>query len=245
MLKDFLSDIVAHTLPLSALNNLRIESSETETSFMSKDASNNVVLVGTTKQPIDELVGTVGFSNLEKLALHLKNPEYQETGIISVITEKTNGKEEPAYIRFENATGDFHNDYRLMNEDVLNVVLKQTQFHEPKWDVEFTPSVTSITRLKLQASAHSDETLFHIKADNNNNLIFHFGDVTTHAGSFVFESNLSKKLKNKLSFLIQIVLPILSLSGDKTIKISDNGLMMITVDSGLSIYNFVLLHQSK
>jgi hypothetical protein len=38
---------------------------------------------------------------------------------------------------------------------------------------------------------------------------------------------------------------ILGLSGDKTMKISDAGAMMITVDSGLAEYNYILPAQSK
>jgi hypothetical protein len=38
---------------------------------------------------------------------------------------------------------------------------------------------------------------------------------------------------------------ILNLSGDKTVKIADAGAMMITVDSGMAEYNYILPAQSK
>ena len=38
---------------------------------------------------------------------------------------------------------------------------------------------------------------------------------------------------------------ILNLAGDKTIKIADAGAMMITVDSGLAEYDYILPAQSK
>ena len=38
---------------------------------------------------------------------------------------------------------------------------------------------------------------------------------------------------------------ILDLVGDKTVKISDAGAMLITVDSGLAVYNYYLPAQSK
>jgi len=37
----------------------------------------------------------------------------------------------------------------------------------------------------------------------------------------------------------------LNLSGDKTFKMSDDGAMMITVDSGLAEYNYTILAQTK
>jgi hypothetical protein len=38
---------------------------------------------------------------------------------------------------------------------------------------------------------------------------------------------------------------ILNLSGDKTMRISDQGAMQITVDSGLAEYHYILPAQSK
>jgi hypothetical protein len=37
----------------------------------------------------------------------------------------------------------------------------------------------------------------------------------------------------------------MDLQGDKVIKISDDGAAMITVDSGLAVYNYILPAQSK
>ena len=38
---------------------------------------------------------------------------------------------------------------------------------------------------------------------------------------------------------------ILDLAGDKTIKLSDEGVAEITVDSGVGVYNYILPAQSK
>jgi hypothetical protein len=37
----------------------------------------------------------------------------------------------------------------------------------------------------------------------------------------------------------------MSLAGDKIVRISDDGAAMITVDSGLAVYNYILPAQSK
>jgi hypothetical protein len=37
----------------------------------------------------------------------------------------------------------------------------------------------------------------------------------------------------------------MDLTGDKVVKISDDGAAMITVDSGLATYNYILPAQSK
>ena len=37
----------------------------------------------------------------------------------------------------------------------------------------------------------------------------------------------------------------MNLAGDKVVRISDDGAAMITVDSGLAVYNYILPAQSK
>jgi hypothetical protein len=96
----------------------------------------------------------------------------------------------------------------------------------------------------LQAQAHNEENTFQVKTENGN-LIFSFGDASTHAGSFVFESGVNNKLKHNWTWPVSQVISILNLDGDKTMKISDAGAMMITVDSGLAEYEYILPAHSK
>jgi hypothetical protein len=98
--------------------------------------------------------------------------------------------------------------------------------------------------LKLQAAAHTEETVFQVKTENSN-LVFFFGDASTHAGSFVFESNVKGKLKQTWSWPVTQVMSILNLDGDKIMKIADAGAMMITVNSGLASYDYILPAQTK
>jgi hypothetical protein len=52
-------------------------------------------------------------------------------------------------------------------------------------------------------------------------------------------------LSKAWSWPVSAVISILSLSGDKTLKISDEGAAMITVDSGIAEYNYILPAQQK
>jgi len=99
-------------------------------------------------------------------------------------------------------------------------------------------------RLKYQSQAHNDQPTFQVSTEKDN-LIFSFGDASTHAGSFVFQSNISAKLKHKWTWPVSQVMSILALSGNKTMKISDAGAMMITVDSGMATYDYILPAMSK
>ncbi|MGA1048286.1 MAG: hypothetical protein ACO3UU_09760, partial [Minisyncoccia bacterium] len=68
---------------------------------------------------------------------------------------------------------------------------------------------------------------------------------STHAGNFIFNYDTAGTLTKTMSYPVGIILSVLNLSGDKTIKISDNGVMLITVDSGLGLYEYILPAQTK
>jgi hypothetical protein len=131
-----------------------------------------------------------------------------------------------------------------MNTEIINEKLKTVKMRAVAWDIEFEPSVTSIQKLKFQAAAHSEETVFQEKTDGGN-LVFSFGDASTHAGSFTFQANVNGKLKSTWSWPVVQMMSILALAGDKTIRIADAGAMQITVDSGMAEYNYILPAQSK
>ena len=243
-MKDILTDIVTHTHSLGIIPLVKITGTDAETLIESMAEDRSVIINAKTNDPVNEFLGTFGMPNLDKLSLHLRNPEYKETAKIEVIIAERNGEDIPVSLHFENSTGDFVNDYRFMNQQIINEKLKTVKFKGAQWDIELEPSVASITRLKLQAQAHTEETVFQVKTDNRN-LIFFFGDASTHAGSFVFESGVTGKLKQTWSWPVSQVMSILNLDGDKVMKIADAGAMMITVNSGLASYDYILPAQTK
>ena len=209
---------------------------------MAEDRS--VILSAETHAPVTEFTGTFGMPNLDKLALHLKNPEYQKDAKIDVVQAERNGETMPTHIHFENAAGDFQNDYRFMNKAIIEEKLKTVKFKGAAWNVEITPSVASIARMKLMSAAHTEEPVFNVTTTDEN-LVFSFGDASTHAGEFVFQHGVEGTLTHTWSWPVAQVQAILGLDGDKTLGISDQGAMQITVDSGLVKYDYILPAQSK
>ena len=243
-MKDFLQDLVAHTHSLGFLPLVKVTASDKETKMESMAEDRSVILNAKTQSPVDNFEGTFGMPNLNKLDLHLKCPEYKEGAGITVVKQQRNGEEIPVGLHFQNALGDFENDYRFMNADVINERMKSVKYKGQGWDVEFQPTVASIQRLKFQAAAHTEETVFQVSTDNGN-LVFSFGDASTHAGSFIFQSGITGKLKQTWSWPVNQVQAILGLSGDITIRIADAGALNITVDSGIAVYEYILPAQSK
>jgi hypothetical protein len=243
-MKDFLQDLVAHTHSLGFLPLVKVSATDKETGIESMAEDRSVIVNAKTHTPVESLEGVFGMPNLNKLDIHLKCPEYKENFSIAVVKQERNGETIPTGLHFKNGAGDFQNDYRFMNSDIINEKLKTVKFKGAAWAIEFVPTMASIQKLKFQASAHTEETTFQVSTDNSN-LIFSFGDASTHAGSFVFQANVTGKLRQTWSWPVTQVMSILNLTGDKTMRISDVGAMQITVDSGIAQYDYILPAQSK
>ena len=247
-MKDILQDVVAHTHALGFLPLVKVTSEDGTTSVDSMAEDRSVILSATTHTAVNEFVGTFGMPNLDKLALHLKNPEYKDNAKIDVITAERNGETMPTHIHFENASGDFQNDYRFMNKAIIEEKLKTVKFKGANWNVTFQPSMAAIARMKLMSAAHNEEPTFNVTTKATagvSDLVFSFGDASTHAGEFVFQNAVEGTLQHTWSWPVAQVQSVLNLDGDVTMSISDQGAMMISVDSGMAKYDYILPAQSK
>jgi len=246
-MKDILQDIVAHTHSLGFLSLVKV-TAEASTTIDSMAEDRSVIMTATTHGPVPEFTGTFGMPNLDKLSLHLKNPEYKENAKIGVVTSVRNNETIPTHIHFENEVGDFENDYRFMNKAIIDEKLKTVKFKGASWEVQFKPSMAAIQRMKLMSTAHSEEPIFTVKTEvtgGATDLVFYFGDASTHAGKFVFQNAISGSLKHSWSWPVSQVQAILGLDGEATMSISDQGAMQISVDSGMAKYDYILPAQSK
>lgn len=242
-MKDILQDIVSHTHSLGFLTMLKV-TADKDTTVESMAEDRSVIMTAVTHTPVSEFTSVFGMPDLGKLAYHLKNPEYKESATIEVVSSTRNDETIPTHIHFENPTGDFQNDYRFMNKSIIEEKLKSVKFKGASWDIEFQPHAASIARMKLMAGAHSEETVFQVRTEEKC-LNFYFGDLNTHAGSFTFQHNVEGALSHTWAWPIDKVISILSLGGDKTISITNQGAMKISVDSGMATYDYILPAQQK
>ena len=240
-MKDHLLDLVSHTYDLGCIDLVKIVGDDAGTAIEGCAEDRSVVIKGQFSGPVPEFIGTIGMPNLNKLKILLNLQEYKENANLSVARKPD---DTPESINFENSTGDFKNSYRLMSEGIINQKLQATKFKGANWHIEFEPSAAAIMRLKMQAQANAEETVFQAKTENGD-LKFFFGEVSTHSGSFVFEPGVTGQLKRAWSWPVAAVISILGLTGDKIMKISDDGAAMITVNSGLATYNYIIPAQSK
>ena len=240
-MKDHLLDLVEHSHDLGCIDLIKIVGDDKSTIISGLGTGAAVVVQGKFANPVAEFVGTFGMPNLGKLKILLNLPEYRENAQLDIIRKPTG---EPQGVSFQNNAGDFSNKYRFMDAEIVNQKLKTAKFLGAKWHVEFEPSAASIQRLRLQAQANAEEPTFQTRMDGNN-LKFCFGDHSTHAGEFVFQPNVTGTLKRNWAWPVAVMQNILSLTGDKIMRFSDEGAAEITVNSGLAVYSYIMPAQVK
>ena len=243
---DILKDIVKHTHGLGFLDLVKITGTSDSTAIDSMAEDRSVILQGSFHKAQSGMIGTFGMPQLNKLDIHLKCPEYKDKANISVITGTRNGAETPTGIHFENEKGDFKNDYRFMNAEIINEKLKTVKFKGVKWDVEIEPTVSSVQRFNFQSVANTEHNSFVVRTQDGN-LVFTFGDQSSHGGEFVFATDVKGTLNKGWSWPVAQVLQILKLSDSAkvTLHFSNEGAMQVSVDSGLGKYQYIIPAQAQ
>lgn len=245
-MKDILQDIVSHTHSLGFLNIVKITGDDNETKIDSMADDRSVIMMGQTNAPIPEMKGVFGMPQLSKLKYLIDCGEYKEDADIKLTKRTSNGEEQPDGLHFENKAGDFKNDYKFMNTQIINEKLKNIKFKEPKWGVEIEPSLPSIQKFSFQAGANTEHTTFLARTDGDK-LKFIFGDASTHGGEFVFATGVSGKLDKGWTWPVASVLSILKIADVNNAKVSfsnDVGAMQITLDSGTATYKYIIPAQA-
>jgi hypothetical protein len=244
-MKDILQDIVSHTQNLGFLTTVKVTGTENKTVVNSMADDRSVIMEAETAAPYPDMIGVFGMPQLNKLKYLLDGAEYKEDAKISVTTADRNGEKVLVGLHFENKDGDFKNDYRFMNTEIINEKMKTVKFRGVKWDVEIEPSVASVQRFNFQAGANNEHPTFLAKTDGDK-LKFIFGDASTHGGEFVFAMGVTGKLDRGWTWPVLPILSILKIADVNNTKmsLSNEGAIQITLDSGLATYKYIIPAQA-
>ena len=228
-MKDILQDIVSHTQNLGFLTTVKITGTEDSTTINSMADDRSVIMEATTAAPYADMIGVFGMPQLNKLKYLLDGSEYKEDAKITITTAERNGETIPVGIHFENKDGDFKNDYRFMNQEIINEKMKTVKFRGVKWDVEIEPTVSAVQRFNFQAGANNEHPTFLARTEADN-LKFIFGDASTHGGEFVFATGVEGKLQRGWTWPVLPILSILKIADVNNTKmaLSDEGAIQIT-----------------
>jgi hypothetical protein len=244
-MKDILQDIVGHTHNLGFLNVVKVTGDDKKTLIDSMADDRTVIMYAETANPYADMIGVFGMPQLNKLKYLIDGSEYKEDAVIEIVKQQRNGEDIPVGIHFENKGGDFKNDYRFMNTEIINEKLKTVKFRGVKWDVTVQPSVQSIQRFAFQAGANTEHTTFLAKTDGTN-LVFTFGDAASHGGEFTFATDVTGKLNKAWTWPVASVLSILKIAdaNNAAVSFSNEGAMQIELDSGLATYKYIIPAQA-
>lgn len=240
-MQDLLKDIVNHTHSLGFLDIVKITGTEDKTTIDSMAEDRTVIMQAETAAPNPDMIGVFGMPQLNKLKYLVDGSEYKEDAKIEIVKGTRNGEDIPVGIHFENKDGDFKNDYRFMNTEIINEKLKTVKFKGVKWDVTVSPSLQGIQRFNFQAGANTEHTTFIARTEGGN-LKFIFGDMSSHGGEFIFATNVSGNLNKAWTWPVGKVLSVLKIAdvNNCQMSFSNEGAMQITLDSGIATYKYII-----
>lgn len=244
MIQDILNDVNKYINGIGVVPAVRVIQSPTSgVKLQATSADKTVVINAKTDLKFSDDDAVFGLGQLNQLDTILSCPEYEKDAVITI----TKNGDALSNIEFSNKAGDFTNSYRLMTKVLLDTLMPEKTFLGSKWSVELTPSLSSIKRFSLQAAANADQTSFIIKTVNGK-LEIHFGTPATHSGKFVFADNIQGKTKGDCIFPVAVFQKVLNLTAgaqSSTVKITEQGLICIEIDSGLVQYQYYILGLTK
>lgn len=243
-MRDQLVDIVNHTHKLGIFDTIKVIGTDNDTKLEAEAEDKSVIMRAEFANPQPEFVGTFGMPGIAQLSTLLNLDEYRENATITVNSKELNGETIRTGIHFENKSASFENDYRFMTAALVNEKLKTLEFNEPPYEVTLEPSIISKQRLRQQSLANASELLFTATVENGD-LIFNFGDHSTNSGKFIFATDANTALNKRWAYPVSQVMGILALDGDLEMKFSNAGALVITCNSGLIKYTYILPAQAK
>lgn len=244
-MQDILKDIVKHTHSLGIIQAAKVTTDDEGTLIDAMDDDRTVVLRGKLHKSVLEFTGKFGLGRLGVLNGYLNYEGEDKEGkavraSVEVGHEERNGENVPTQLSFS-IPGAMQSTYRVIVSELVDAQIKTANFKGAKWDVEVMPQKAIKDLQYFAGILGAFDLLFTVKTVDGD-LKFFIGDRSTDRVELPFASNVTGELKSGWSFPLSTVLTILKLGDTSTmsVKISDQGAMMIQVDSGLGLYEYIL-----
>lgn len=239
-MKTALSDIIKHTV---AFETVKVTGTDKSTKIEGVNEDRHVILTAELKQPIADLKGVFGMTNLPLLGGLLTFTSYLADGS-TFNTKRTTqrGADTVEQFEFSDATGAGSSIFRCMSPERIP---PQAEISPIPWVIEFKPAKARISEFEqLNRLYSSIDKLFSVKTDKKQNLIFTIGDdnSSTHRGSMVFETGIAGSITNGPAWTTGHFLAALKLAGENpvTLRISNHGLLNVEIESPFAVYKFLL-----
>ena len=241
--RDIVQDIVKHTAGLGFITSVKVSSTDEATTLDAMDADRTVILQAKLHNVVDEFTGEFGLGNLGFLAGVSALPNYQtDDSTVEVVARDRNGVTSPDHLMFRDAEGNT-DQYRFMSKEIIEQTLQTVKFKGVEWDVTLEPTKAKVTELQQVAGIYGGiEPNFTVKTDNGDLIVTVGASDGSFTGKRTFAKNVVGEITEGYAWPLNQVLAILKLgmSGTCVMQISKKGALLISVDSGIGKYDYIL-----
>ena len=241
--RDIVQDIVKHTAGLGFITSVKVTGTDESTTLDAMDADRTVILQAKLHNTVDEFVGEFGLGNLGFLAGVSALPNYQtDDSTVEVVARDRNGVSSPDHLMFRDAEGNT-DQYRFMSKEIIEQTLQTVKFKGVEWDVTLEPTKAKVSELQAVAGIYGGiEPNFTVKTEAGALIITVGAADGSFTGKRTFANNVVGEITAGYAWPLNQVLAILRLgmSGTCVMQISKKGALLISVDSGIGKYDYIL-----
>ena len=241
--RDIVQDIVKHTAGLGFITSVKVTGTDESTTLDAMDADRTVILQAKLHNAVPEFNGEFGLGNLGFLAGVTALSNYQaEDSTVEVIARDRNGVSSPDHLMFKDVEGNT-DQYRFMSKEIIEQTLQTVKFKGVEWDVTLEPTKAKVNELTQVAGIYGGiEPNFTVKTEGSDLIVTVGAADGSFTGKRTFAQNVNGEITEGYAWPLAQVLAILKLgmSGACVMQISKKGALMISVDSGIGKYDYIL-----
>lgn len=241
--RDIVQDIVKHTAGLGFITNVKVTGTDEATELDAMDADRTVIMHAQLHNATPDFKGEFGLGNLGFLAGVTSLGNYQtDDATVEVVSRERNGVTTPDHLMFKDADGNT-DQYRFMSKEIIEQTLQTVKFKGVEWDVTLEPTKAKVNELQQVAGIYGGiEPNFTVKTEGSDLIVTVGAADGSFTGKRTFAQNVNGEITEGYAWPLAQVLAILKLgmSGTCVMQISKKGALMISVDSGIGKYDYIL-----
>jgi len=241
--RDIVQDIVKHTAGLGFITSVKVTGTDESTTLDAMDADRTVILQAKLHNTVEEFNGEFGLGNLGFLAGVTALGNYQtDDATVEVVARDRNGVSSPDHLMFKDVDGNT-DQYRFMSKEIIEQTLQTVKFKGVEWDVTLEPTKAKVNELQQVAGIYGGiEPNFTVKTEGSDLIVTVGAADGSFTGKRTFAQNVNGEITEGYAWPLAQVLAILKLgmSGTCVMQISKKGALMISVDSGIGKYDYIL-----
>jgi len=241
--RDIVQDIVKHTAGLGFITSVKVTGTDESTTLDAMDADRTVILQAKLHNTVEEFNGEFGLGNLGFLAGVTALSNYQaDDSTVEVVARDRNGVSSPDHLMFKDVDGNT-DQYRFMSKEIIEQTLQTVKFKGVEWDVTLEPTKAKVNELQQVAGIYGGiEPNFTVKTEGTDLIVTVGAADGSFTGKRTFAQNVNGEITEGYAWPLAQVLAILKLgmSGTCVMQISKKGALMISVDSGIGKYDYIL-----